>query len=515
MKTKLKIYDAARREKAEFAPLNPPLVKMYCCGPTVYDLLHVGNFRGAVFYNFVRNWLQASGFQVKYVYNFTDVDDKILARAKERGEAPAALAGRFIAEFKKDWRSLDLPLPDQTPKATETIPQIIQLVQELIQKGAAYQSGRDVFFNIKKFPSYGALSGRKTRELIAGARTEIDEKKRDPLDFALWKGVKPEESWSWDSPFGPGRPGWHIECTAMIHKFLGRTIDIHGGGMDLIFPHHENERAQSEAAGGGPYVRFWMHNNMLTFGGDKMSKSKGNLITLREFLSRHPAEVFKYLILSAHYRSPLNFSEKSARQALLSLTRVYAGLSKAEAIVLQESEAEKSCPAFQGFLGRKEREIEAAFNDDFATPRAFSLFFEVLRGFERVLKQEAAAERVSSARAVLGFFRKYGEALSLFQERPAKKFLERLDETALRARNLSKEEIEERIQKREAARLKGDFKESDRLREALSQDGVLIQDTKDGPRYKLNRELDRGAVKGGGSRASACGKDQGRTEKPP
>ena len=326
---KLQIYDTAKRKKVTFTPLNPPYVKMYCCGPTVYDLLHIGNFRGAVFYNFVKNWLESLNYRVEYIYNFTDVDDKILNRSKEKGLKPQDLAEKYIKEFKKDYQSLELTSPTHTPKATETIQEIIQLTQALIQKGRAYENEGDVFYSIKSYPSYGYLSGRNTEDLIVGARVEINRKKRDPLDFALWKKAKPEEAWSWDSPWGPGRPGWHIECTAMIHKYLGEEIDIHGGGTDLIFPHHENEIAQSEGFVEKRYVRYWIHNNMIALGGDKMSKSKGNLITMREFLKKYPGEVFKYLILSSHYRSIVNFSAKTTRQALVSLARLYSGLCKA------------------------------------------------------------------------------------------------------------------------------------------------------------------------------------------
>lgn len=489
MKTKLKVYDTAQRKKVEFIPLKPPSVKMYCCGPTVYDFLHIGNFRGAIFYNFVRNWLEFLNYKVEYIYNFTDVDDKILNRAKKKGVKPDTLANKFIDEFKKDYQSLGLTPPTHTPKATETIKEIIQLVQALMNKGLAYQRGGDVFYSVKSFPSYGSLSGKNTEELIAGIRVEIDRKKKDPLDFALWKEAKPEETWSWESPWGPGRPGWHIECTAMIHKHLGQGIDIHGGGMDLVFPHHENERAQSEGVCTEPYVRFWIHNNMLALSGDKMSKSRGNLITLREFLKEYPGEVFKYLILSSHYRSIVNFSQKTTNQALASLGRLYSALFRAKKMT-SASDHFVPFPVFEKILKQKETEIEEAFNDDFATPRALSLFFDLLREFEEILKKKlSAAENAWCAKRFSQFFQKYGQIMSLFQEESPEKFLKNLDDHILNMRKLSRKKIDEIVQKRERARETKNFKEADRLRQQLVEWGIIVQDSPEGTLWEVRKDL--------------------------
>lgn len=490
LNTKLKIYDTAQRKKVEFVPLNPPLVKMYCCGPTVYDFLHIGNFRGAVFYNFVRNWLEFLNCQVEYIYNFTDIDDKILNRAKEKGVKPSELANKFIDEFKKDYQSLGLTPPTHTPKATETIKEIIQLIQSLIDKGLAYQMGGDVFYSVKAFSSYGFLSGKNIKELIAGSRVEIDHKKKDPLDFALWKEAKPEETWVWESPWGLGRPGWHIECTAMIHKHLGKGIDIHGGGMDLIFPHHENERAQSEGIYKEPYVRFWIHNNMLALSGDKMSKSRGNLITLREFLKECPGEVFKYLILSSHYRSIVNFSQKTTRQALVSLGRLYSALCRAKKIS-SEHDNPISQPAFEKILKQKEKQMEEAFNDDFATPRALSLFFDLLKEFEETLKKKISlSERAWCAEKFLYFFKKYGQILSLFQEESPEKFLKNLDDHILNRKNLSRKKIDKIVQERERAREAKNFKEADRLRNQLLEWNIIVQDSPEGTTWEVRKDAD-------------------------
>lgn len=486
--TKLKVYSTDKRKKVDFIPLNPPFVKMYCCGPTVYDFLHIGNFRGAVFYNFVRNWLEFLNYRVEYVYNFTDIDDKILNRAKEKGVKPSVLANEFINEFKKDYKSLGLTPPTHTPKATETIKEIIQLVQSLMDKGLAYQSGGDIFYSVRSFSSYGSLSGKNTKELIAGARVEIDNKKKDPLDFALWKKAKPEETWFWESPWGQGRPGWHIECTAMIHKYLGKGIDIHGGGIDLIFPHHENEKAQSEGIHKEPYVRFWIHNNMLTLSGDKMSKSRGNLITLREFLKEYPDEVFKYLILSSHYRSIVNFSKKTTQQALASLGRLYSMLSKAGKIAL-ESDSSSLCPDFEKILNQKEKAIEKAFNDDFATPKAFALFFELVKDFEEILKKNISIpERIWCAKQFSHFFQKYGRILSLFQEESPEKFLKNLDNHILHLRNLSRKKIDELIRKREQAREIKNFKEADKIRHQLVEWGIMVQDSPEGTTWEVFKD---------------------------
>ena len=484
----MKVYDTARRKKVDFKPLNPPKVKMYCCGPTVYDLLHIGNFRGAVFYNFLRNWLKFTGYQVEYIYNFTDVDDKILNRSKEKSTEPGSLANQYIEEFKKDYQSLGLILPTHTPKATETMGEIIQLVKALIQKGRAYEIDGDVFYSVKSLSSYGSLSGRNTEELLVGARVEVNDKKKDPLDFALWKKTKPEEKWFWESPWGPGRPGWHIECTAMIHKYLGEEIDIHGGGTDLIFPHHENETAQSEGLSDKTYVRHWIHNNMISLGGDKMSKSLGNLITMREFLNKYPGEVFKYLILSSHYRSIVNFSGKTTQQALASLARLYSGLTRAEEIA-KESHKQKPHSPFKETLKNREEKIKEAFNDDFSTPKAMAEFFSLLKDFEEVLREQISKEEKAWCAVELsGFFQKYGQVLSLFQEQPPESFLKKLDDHILQWKKLSREQIDFIVKERDRARKNKDFQTADKLRRKLTSMGIAVKDSPLGTSWEVKKE---------------------------
>ena len=470
----LKIYDTASKEKRVFTPLKANQVKMYCCGPTVYDFLHIGNFRGAVFFNFVRNWLEFLNYKVDYIYNFTDIDDKILKRSQAEKISPKQLAEKYINEFKQDYSSLNLKAHTANPKATETLPEIIQLIQKLIKENKAYEIEGNVFYSVSSFKDYGCLSKRKTEELLSGARIEVDEQKKDPLDFALWKKTKPGEAWSFESPWGKGRPGWHIECTAMIHKFLGEEIDIHAGGSDLIFPHHENEIAQSTAVTNKKYVRFWMHNNMIVTEGDKMSKSLGNMITMREFLSQYPGEVFKFLILSAHYRSPLQFSKKTVRQALVSLSKIYSSFVQAEKLF---SSDETANPFFEKEILQAEEAVQKAFNDDFATPKAFAVFFSLLNEFQKQIadRQLSPQKKASLAKKYLAFFKKYGNILSLFQEDPSS-FLQNLEDTLLEQKQLKRKNIQKKVEERVLARKNKDFKEADRLREELEKMGIEVRD---------------------------------------
>ncbi len=478
MKSVLKVYDTAERKKKEFTPINPPFVKMYCCGPTVYDYLHIGNFRGAVFYNFLKNWLEFLGYKVQFIYNFTDIDDKILNRSKEENVEPEVISEKYIKEFKQDFKSLKLKPHNTNPKATETVNEIIALIEKLIKLGKAYEVDGDVFYSVSSFKNYGYLSGRNTEDLLAGARVGINKKKKDPLDFSLWKKSKPQENWSWDSPWGKGRPGWHIECTAMIHKFLDYEIDIHGGGSDLIFPHHENEIAQSEACFNKKYVRYWIHNNMIVTAGDKMSKSLGNIMSMREFLKKYPGEIFKYLILSTHYRSQVQFSQSTIDQSISSLARIYSNFLKAKNILKTPQKEKKIHKDFERVIKETEKEIREAFNDDFATPKAFASFFSVINQFSFLLKENSISfeEKSWCSEQLLSFFKKYGEMLSLFQE-PAKEFLKNLDDYLLNQKGLSRNQVDEMVNKRSLARNNKDFKTSDKLRKDLENLGIEVRDT--------------------------------------
>ncbi len=335
----LKIYNTLGKNLEVFRPLKDGAVKIYVCGPTVYNLLHVGNFRGPVFFNFVRAWFEHLGYQVDYALNFTDVDDKIIAKANEEKKTAQEISEYYIAEYKKDFLSLNLRVHDRNPKVTDHMSDIVSLITDIIEAKKAYttsgvQDGSmDVNFSIADSKDYGKLSGRNPDEMQAGVRIDVNEKKKNPLDFALWKSAKPFEP-SWPSPWGPGRPGWHIECSAMIKSLYGDQIDIHGGGLDLMFPHHENEIAQSEACQkpGQHFVNYWMHWNMIQFSGAKMSKSIGNIISLRDFLKDHHAEIYKWMMLTPHYRSTAEFSEEAVHLAISGLARVYSALALAESI---------------------------------------------------------------------------------------------------------------------------------------------------------------------------------------
>jgi len=488
MKNLLKIYDTAERKKKVFQSLSPGKVKMYCCGPTVYDYLHIGNFRGAVFFNFVRNWLEFLNYKVDYIYNFTDIDDKILNRSLKEKIAPKNLAEKYIKEFKKDYESLKLKAHTHNPRATETLQEIICLIEGLIQKKKAYEVDGDVFYSISSFKEYGCLSGRKAKELLSGVRIDPDPRKKNPLDFALWKKTKKGETWSFESPWGQGRPGWHIECTAMIHKFLGEEIDIHAGGSDLIFPHHENELAQSTGFNGKRYVRFWMHNNMIVTEGDKMSKSLGNMLSMRDFLKDYPGELFKFLVLSCHYRSPLVFSKKSLEQAVVSLFRLYSSFLQAqkhtEAFskkhIIKENNVltNKNLKDFKEELKQAEQKIQDAFNDDFATPKAFAVFFSLFHFFQKTDKKLSLELQDQISKLYLAFFKKYGKLLSLFQEEP-QSFLRDLEDRFLKQRGVTREEIEEILNQRYQARQNKDFKKADKLRKKLEKWKIDVKDNKE------------------------------------
>ena len=449
----LRIYNTLTRTKEVFRPIEAGHVRMYVCGMTVYDYCHLGHARVLVAFDAVARYLCSLDYRVTYVRNITDIDDKIIARANERGEDVGTLTERFIGYMHEDCRALGVLEPDAEPRATRYIAPIVSMVETLIERGAAYRGANgDVYYDVSTFPAYGALSDRRPEDLRSGARVEIDEAKDDPLDFVLWKASKPGEP-AWDSPWGPGRPGWHIECSAMSTQCLGQHFDIHGGGMDLQFPHHENEIAQSEAATGGKFVNVWMHNGFVRVDDEKMSKSLGNFFTVRGVLERYPAEAVRCFMLSSHYRSPLNYSEDHLRQADASVRRLYTALRGFDGPV-GEPDA--------GWLAR----FRAAMDDDFNTPEAFSALFDLAREVNRA--REAEPER---ARELAGTLRVLGAVLGLLQA-DADAWLhgasagERPDDC----------EIEAMIAKRAEARARKDWGEADRLRDELAAAGVVLED---------------------------------------
>jgi cysteinyl-tRNA synthetase len=481
----LRIYNSLTHKKEDFVPVHSGKVTMYCCGPTVYDFLHIGNFRGAVLYNFVRNWLEKSGYAVEFAYNFTDVDDKILNRAQKEGVTARQIAERFIDEFWKDYLALELRPHTHNPRVTEHMPAIIQIVEKLIAKNKAYVVDGEVFFSVSSFPTYGKLSGRKTEDLMAGARVEVDAKKRDPMDFTLWKPAKPGEEF-WDSPWGKGRPGWHIECSAMNYALFGEQIDIHGGGLDLIFPHHENEIAQSEGACGKTFAKYWIHNNMITFDGQKMSKSVGNIRTMRSFLEKYPAEIFKFMILACHYRSVLDFSDQTISQTISGLARFYSALLLAEEVA--KAAAPTKDEPFEKLLAEVDAKMAKSFDEDFNTAEAIAHLFEVIRTFNGQTRRGGKIDGRAAARAkaFLDFMRSKGQLMALFQQ-PSAQFLILLDDMLLEQKGLQRSEIQTKVDLRVKARAEKNFAESDRLRNELTALGISVQDTPAGSFWEVQK----------------------------
>lgn len=452
------IYNTLHRQKELFEPLETGHVGLYVCGITVYDVCHVGHGRVMIVYDILYRHLKASGYMVKYVRNITDVDDKIIKRAAENDESPAALSQRFIDEMHEDERSLNVLSPTHEPKATDTIDSMIRIITRLIESGHAYAADNgDVFYSVKSFPEYGKLSGRKVDELRAGERVAIDQHKRDPVDFVLWKSAKPTEP-NWPSPWGLGRPGWHIECSAMSMDLLGDEFDIHGGGMDLEFPHHENEIAQSEALTGGSFARYWMHNGLVRIGDEKMSKSLNNFLTIRDVLAQYSGEEIRTFIIGSHYRSPLNYMTESLDAARASLRRFYTALRGRTLGAVGSAEYSVD----EAYLAR----FEAAMDDDLNTPEAMSVMHEIAGALnkEPALDSERSTELANTLVSV-------GGRLGI---------LESDAETVLQgescAEGLSSDDIEALIERRKAARVAKDFAKSDEIRDELAALGVILED---------------------------------------
>lgn len=484
----LKIYNSLGHKIEEFKPLTPGHVKIYVCGPTVYSYLHVGNFRGPVFFNFVRNWMDYLGYKVEYAVNFTDVDDKIIKRANDEGVSAQEISEKYIEAYKKDLKSLGLRQQDHNPKVSTHIPQIIDFVQKLIEKDYAYESNGDVNYSIEKFKDYGKLSGRKVDDLLEGVRIDVSEKKRNPLDFALWKSAKPGENLrgsSWESPWGAGRPGWHIECSAMVKTLYGNQIDIHGGGLDLLFPHHENEVAQSEGCTGEHYAKYWVHWNLINFGGSKMSKSLGNVVNMQEFLEKNHAEIYKWMMLSVHYRSVADFSETSIHQAVSGLAKVYSALALAESLVLQSTHQDEK---YQIDLDQAWNKIEEALNNDFGTPAAFAVMFDQIRKFNSLCRRGMKSNDSVSGKAngFIKFIKKFGSLLSLFQESPGE-FLVQLDNVLLEKMQIQRSTIDLMVKERSLARSNKDFQKSDEIRKQLTEMGVSVSDLPDGSFWEVTK----------------------------
>lgn len=462
----MQIFNTQSRRKEEFVPLVPGKVGIYACGPTVYNYFHIGNARPFIVFDTLRRHLERQGYEVTFVQNFTDIDDKMIRRANEEGITVRELGERFIAEYYQDADSLGIRRATIAPKATEHIAEIIAIVRRLEEKGYAYAVQGDVYFDTQAFPGYGKLCGQNLENLEAGARIEVEDIKRDPMDFALWKAQKPGEP-AWESPWGMGRPGWHIECSAMSMKYLGETIDIHCGGQDLIFPHHENEVAQSEGATGKPFARYWMHNGFINVDNQKMSKSFGNFFMVRDIAKEFDLEAVRLFMLSSHYRSPINFSRELIEQAHTALTRLYTArdhyaflLEKAPSRPLSDEEQ-----AFVGRIGAATLAFDAALNDDLNTADALGNLFEMVRDANAALHADSARGAVEASIRAL---EEMSGVLGLLAHKA--------------------EEISEEAQRlgdaRVAARAAKEWKESDRLRDALKALGYAVEDTPQGQKIR-------------------------------
>lgn len=481
----MEIYNTLTRRKENFQPREPGRVCMYVCGPTTYNYIHLGNARPLVFFDTVRRYLIHKGYEVLFVQNFTDVDDKIINRAQEEGDDPLALARRYIGEYFKDADALNVRRADRHPLVSEHIPDIIKMVDELVKKGAAYVVDGNVYFEVRKFAGYGKLSGRTLEDMQAGARVEVDPRKRDPLDFALWKAAKPGEP-CWDSPWGPGRPGWHIECSAMSLKYLGTNFDIHGGGDDLIFPHHENEIAQSEAATGQPFVRYWMHNGFITVNEEKMSKSLGNFFLVRDILAKFPPELVRFFLLSTHYRSPLDFDGEKMAAAGRGLERIKTSLRLLyEALERPVSEGVQAVCSRDPF-DEIRASFEAAMDDDFNTALAIGAVFDLAREANTAVQRTGPAVSGQDRQILqyaLDLFNEFNEVLGIFKVDGASGRL-LIDGAAGDDSGLVEGLINLILEVRQEARKRKDWSTADRIRDGLKELGILLEDTPQGVRWK-------------------------------
>jgi len=478
----LAIYNTFTGKKEEFIPVTPGHVKCYVCGITVYDHSHVGHARSVIVFDVIYRYLASLGYELTYVRNYTDIDDKIINRANAEGRDWKEIAGTYIASFEEDMAALGVMPPTVQPKATEHIEDMITFIERLVERGCAYEIDGSVYFSVRNYDGYGALSGRSLEEMIAGARVEVDERKKDPLDFALWKASKPGEPF-WESPWGKGRPGWHIECSVMSTKYLGNPFDFHGGGKDLVFPHHENERAQTECATGRKFVNYWVHNGFVTMQREKMSKSLGNFLTIKDFLKWYHPEVLRLFFLSTHYRNPIDYTEQSLDNAQSALQKLYYTLARIRE--LRKGENAVSSPA-EGHASPELQEIEKRFyeamNDDFNTALALSALFDLSRILNRMVDEPDESKRPAVAHGEQ-LFTSMSSKLGLISEDPDSfgrgellRHLKRvgLDEAA----------VQKAIEDRSEARKRKNYKEADDIRNMLLEKGIILLDTPNGTTWR-------------------------------
>jgi cysteinyl-tRNA synthetase len=470
-----RVFNTLTRGKESLIPLHAGEMRIYVCGVTVYDLCHIGHGRSGIVFDVMRRYLKHRGHTVKFVKNFTDIDDKIIRKANLEGVSAQEISERYIQEYRTDMASLGILPADIEPKATDHVGPMIALIERLIARGVAYAIEGDVYFEARRFPGYGKLSGKNLDELRAGARVEVDERKRDPVDFALWKATKPGEP-SWKSPWGQGRPGWHIECSAMAMQYLGETLDVHGGGEDLIFPHHENEIAQSEAATGKPFARCWLHNGFVNLAAEKMSKSLGNTLTIKDLVRRHDPEALRLYLLGTHYRHPVEFADERIGEAGRALARLRSLKEEADRLASRGTPAPGPDGGLFDELAAHRARFEAAMDDDFNTPQALGVLFDLARLLHGA--REQVAQGTSGAGA---FLLGVGELVMLARSLGLLEAARR--EVAVDPQR--KARIESLVYLRQEARRQRDFAEADRLREELARLGVILEDTRDGTTWKL------------------------------
>lgn len=463
----MKIYNTMTRKKEEFVPIDENEIKMYVCGPTVYNFIHIGNARPAVVFDTMRRYLEYRGKNVRFIQNFTDVDDKIIKRSHEEGISASEVSEKYIKEYFADADALNLMRATVHPKVTENMDEIIAFVKALVDKGFAYEVDGDVYYRTRKFEGYGKLSGQNIEDLESGARISVDERKEDPLDFALWKARKEESEPAWESPWGMGRPGWHIECSAMSNKYLGETIDIHGGGQDLAFPHHENEIAQTEAYTGKTFSNYWMHNAYITINNEKMSKSKGNFFTVRDILKEYTGEEIRYFLLSGHYRSPINFSEELMLQSRNALARMHNAKQNLKHLAQNGSDGMTDDEKSQlESLADYKNKFNEAMDDDLNTADAISVVFELIRDINTAVKDGSSKQFAQGCLTLLG---ELTGVLGILTD----------DESG---DDMISDEIAALVEERQAARKAKNFARADEIRDILKDRGLAVEDTPQGPR---------------------------------
>ncbi|MBM4312241.1 MAG: cysteine--tRNA ligase [Deltaproteobacteria bacterium] len=484
----LKIYNTMTRQREVFEPQQPGKVGIYACGVTVYDLSHIGHARAMVVFDVIQRYLRTLGYEVTFVRNYTDIDDKIINRANEEGVAWNVISERYIEEFDRDMAALGIQIPEHTPRATDHIPEMLAMVSSLIGRGHAYEVDGDVYFDVSSFKQYGKLSGKDTESLQSGARVDVDERKKSPLDFALWKAAKPGEPY-WESPWGRGRPGWHIECSAMSQKYLGETFDIHGGGMDLVFPHHENEIAQAECSTGKPFARYWLHNGFVNIDKEKMSKSLKNFKTIRDVLADYHPEVIRLFLLTSQYRSPVDFSAQNLAETQAGLDRFYALLQDVQDSARMydgdpQTDVERTAlEAIEEFPAK----FKAAMDDDFNTAQALGHLYSLTRILNAAVHtpgQDVNRFSRRLAEAACAVFRDAGSVFGLFQSAPASYFAARKQD-GISSAGVSEADIQRLIDERLEARRQKNWERADEIRDELAAKGIVLKDTPQGTEWSV------------------------------